>query len=85
MSESFHIEKKDPDKEDIRYVDATPDDGYPIRILEAHLRGNENLIITDNTEGRPPENPALIVMNEASEERAKILRRAIAILSAQRL
>lgn len=67
--------------EAIHHVDATPDKGYVRRILEAHLHNNETCFITDNTAGLPPKNPMFVMMNEASAERARLLREAIRKLS----
>lgn len=67
----------------ILLVDATPDDDYPIRILRAHLESEEGSEFTDNLEGLPPSNPMLVVLNDASIERAAILRRAIAVLAGE--
>jgi len=65
------------------YIDAYPDESYPLRILEAHLAMQEGTFVSDNTAGDPPENPLLIEMNKASKERAELLRKAIAKLSAE--
>ena len=63
-------------QEPVRYIDATPDDNYPIRILQAYL-DNCNCKWSDNTIGDEPQNPLLKYMNELSDERAKILSKAI--------
>lgn len=68
--------------EPVQHVDATPDEGYVRRILEAHLYNNESCIVTDNCGGLSPTDPLLVLMNEASAERARLLRRAIARLFA---
>ena len=65
-----------PVMEALIYVDATPDEGYPLRILEAHLTNNMSGVwMGDATSQRMCD-----VMNQASDERTKLLRGAIAIL-----
>ena len=66
-------------QEPFRYVDATPDAGYPLRILRAY-RQNCDCRWADNTAGEEPTNPLLKMMNEHCQQRAEILDRAIAIL-----
>lgn len=56
------------------YVDATPDEGYVQRILEAHI---DESFATDNLLGLPPENPLCVAMNEAQAERNRLLRKAL--------
>lgn len=58
-------------------IDATPDEGYVLRILKAHLHNNEHLHVTDNTAGEPPKDLVCIAMNKAATERVKLLRKAI--------
>ncbi len=61
-------------QEPIMNVDATPDDGYPLRILQAHR---------DNCNCRWESTPESFLwdqMNEDCEKRAVILDRAISIL-----
>lgn len=63
------------ERQGVLFVDATPDDEYPLRILRAYL---------DNAEGSYVESePPLIgeIMNQAQRDRAVILRRAIERLS----
>ena len=59
----------------ILYVDGTPTDDYPLRILRAY---RENCNCRWVSEPRP--NPLIDLMNEYCEKRAKILDRAIRIL-----
>jgi hypothetical protein len=65
-------------EEPILFVNACPDEKYPLRILEAH-RMNQNS--KWHVEGFP-ENEAKIydLMNEASDKRAEILDWAIRVL-----
>lgn len=73
-----------PDNERSRiFVNATPDDGYPLRILQAYLADGD-VYMTDNTEGEPPSNPLCVAMNEANEQRTEIVRQAIEDLLAGR-
>lgn len=70
----------DPPCEEVTTVMAYPDKEYPIRLLEAALHNNTCSTVTDNLAGKPPENPVCIAINEASAERAEMLKQAIAIL-----
>ncbi len=66
------------DVEALTEVDATPNDKYPIRILEAHLH-NTKVRFATNVDGSC-DNPLYQVMNKDCEKRAIILCEAIAIL-----
>lgn len=69
-------------QEPIEHVDAYPDEDYPLRILRAY---RENCNVRWEVSGLSPERTRVWdVMNEAQEERAKILDRAIAMLEAKR-
>ena len=63
----------DPEKEPILYVDATPDEEYPKRILQAYLDSTRSRLVSN-----PPEIGEL--MNRAQEERAAVLSKALAKL-----
>lgn len=63
--------------EPIEHVDATPDDGYPIRILKAY-RENCDVKWSNNTSNNDAR--VFAEMNKHQDERAKILDRAIKIL-----
>ena len=67
-------------KQPILYVEAQPDTDYPIRILQAY-RDNCDCLWADNTSGEETKIQPFIMMNETQKERARILDRAIAILS----
>jgi len=58
-------------KQVILSIDATPDDGYPIRILKAYLEEAEGTYV----ESDPPQLGE--IMNKAQNDRAVILRKAI--------
>ena len=60
-------------------IDATPNDGYAIRILQAYYNDTEGYL-SDNSDGNPPKNPMLILLNRDNEARRVELREAIAIL-----
>ena len=61
----------------ILYVDATPDEDYPLRILKAY-REDCNCFWSDSTDvNKEPSNPLLVLMNEHQLKRAEILDRAI--------
>ena len=64
----------------ILYIDETPDRDYVLRILRAY-RENCNCRWSDTTEGTETENPLLKMMNEHCEQRAKLLDKAIQILT----
>ena len=66
-------------QEPIIYVDATPDEGYPLRILRAY-RENCNCKWKDTTNSNSTENLILRRMNENCDKRAALLDKAIAIL-----
>jgi len=73
---------KDPEsKQEINYVNATPDENYPVRILESYIY--EDSTWTDNTLGLPPDNPLCVALNETQRKRNEILRRAIVKLNSQ--
>ena len=63
----------------VMHVDATPDEDYPLRILQAY-RQHCDCQWAESTDGEEPTNPLLIAMNEMNEARAKILDKAIAKL-----
>ena len=62
------------------HVDATPDEEYPLRILQAY-RDNCNCKWVESTDpDAPPTSPLLKAMNEQNDKRAAILDDAIAVL-----
>ena len=71
-------------QEPIRLVDATPDEGYPLRILRAYRQHADcmwaNSTWADGTESSESLDPVLKLMNEHNRQRALILDRAISIL-----
>lgn len=60
----------------ILHVDGTPNEGYPLRILEAY-RQRCDCRWAENAGDDKVTNPLLIMMNEHCEQRADILDRAI--------
>ena len=62
---------------EIEKIDATPDPDYPLRILQAYR--SHCAVRWTMLDGSPP-GPALQWMNQQSEQRAKLLDRAIATL-----
>lgn len=66
-------------QEPILYIDATPNDDYPLRILKAY-RTNCNAKWMQQA-GEP--NPLLNIMNNLQDRRAEILDRAIALLEGE--
>jgi hypothetical protein len=68
---------EETEKHGMRFIDATPDSGYVLRILQAYI---DDSYYSDNTVGLPPENRMVKIMNETREKRNGLLRSAIAIL-----
>jgi len=66
-------------KKAILWVDETPDEGYPLRILRAY-RQNCDCMWSDNTSGEESSNPIFKLMNEHQRKRADILDKAIKAL-----
>lgn len=66
-------------RQPIVYVDATPDEDFPLRILQAY-RDNCDVLWADNTGSEETTHPLLVAMNECQHKRAEILERAIAKL-----
>lgn len=65
-------------KHEIRFVDATPNDELPVRILRAYL---DRTVWSDNTLGVEPSNPLCIELNRLQVERNRIIEQAIAALA----
>jgi len=61
-------------QQSIIYVDATPNDDYPLRILRAYRENCNVRIVSD------PPNPMYEFMNQCQISRAAILDKAIQIL-----
>lgn len=72
------IKKRLKGPEPLPSVDATPDDDYPIRILEAFLHNTGLRWELTNCDERLHQ--IYDAMNEAQEKRAEILRQAITTL-----
>jgi len=63
-------------KQPILEVDGTPNEGYPLRILQAY-RQQCDCKWAENAGDDEVTNPLLIMMNEHCDQRAEILDRAI--------
>lgn len=74
-----HLRERWATHEELIVVDSTSDEEYPIRILEAYLQSNQGEW-TNNLLGTAPDDPVLMALNKASEERRKILTTAIGVL-----
>ena len=61
-------------------IDGTPDDEYPILILQAYLTANSQGYYSDNTAGGRLTNLMIVALNELKDRRQVILRRAIKTL-----
>lgn len=68
-------------EEPVLYVDLTPDEDLPLRILKAY-RQRCDCNWAEDTDGGEIKNPLLIMMNQNNAQRAEILDKAIAILEA---
>ena len=71
---------KDRNRKEYKFVDATPDGNYALRILQAY-RGDCNTEWSDNTAGLNISNPMIVELNKLQRERAKELDIAIKLLS----
>lgn len=63
---------------EIKYIDATPDGNYALRILKCYLQ-ESNTYISDNFDGEPI-NIMFKLMNESQDKRRAELEKAIEIL-----
>jgi hypothetical protein len=61
------------------FIDATPDGGYAMRILQCY-RASCDYVISDVI-GVPPTNPLCVEMNKINELRKKELDAAISVLA----
>ena len=66
-------------QEPVMFVDATPNESYPLRILRAY-RQHCDCQWAESTDGGEPSNPLLRQMNEDNRVRAQILDKAIRVL-----
>ena len=66
-------------KEPLHHVDATPNEGYVLRILRAHLHNAECLWEVRGLDKKGAK--IYDLMNEHCEQRAELLRKAISILN----
>jgi len=62
-------------KQEVKYIDATPDEDYPLRILRTY-RDNCDCLWATGTDGSC-DNPLFQHMNEDQHRRAVILDKAI--------
>ena len=65
-------------QQSIIHIDATPDDGYVLRILQAY-RENCNSKWATSTNGEC-DNPIFDLMNKHQDQRAELLDKAISII-----
>ena len=72
----YHSELPQMNEVPQKHIDATPNDGYPLRIIQAY-RQDCDCKWADTTDGEDTENPLLRLMNDLNEQRAKILDMAI--------
>ena len=62
-----------------RHIDATPNDGLPLRILQAY-RNDSDLRYSESTGGIVENSPLIKAMNDLQDQRATILDHAISML-----
>ena len=65
----------------LRFLDATPNEEYPIRILQAYR--NQAIVKWATATDGSCDNPLFKIMNEHCDKRAAILDEAIKVLSAK--
>ena len=70
--------KQKPKQGTLFALDATPDSGYPVRVLSAYI--DDNSAWTDNLAGAESTNPLVLQMNKDQAERNKLLRTAIDVV-----
>jgi hypothetical protein len=63
-------------RSDYLYIDSTPDEGYPLRILEAYRRGCD-VIYSSSSTALDETSPVMKIMNDAQRKRAELLDKAI--------
>jgi hypothetical protein len=68
------------DKQEAMFIDATPNDDYPLRILEAYRERCNYKWSESSGEINVTNAPIMKVMNDAQDRRAEILDKAIARL-----
>ena len=83
VTDDLHIIEKYPDinYRDRKYVDATPNTEYPLRILQAYLRDAESSRWSSSANGIVEDDPIIKYMNELCDKREKLLKDAIEVLS----
>lgn len=74
------LRETDKHRMEFRWMDMTPDDGLPERILSGYLDYSE---WTDNALGMEPSNPLIVQMNRDRAKRNAIIEQALAALSPQ--
>jgi len=79
-AQSAEPQEAEAQRHEIRFIDATPHEGYIRRILEAYI---DDSYYSDNTAGLPPENEVCKMMNKWREERNTLLRAALARLASK--
>ena len=65
-------------KQEVMFIDSTPDENYPLRILQTYRHRCKERWATESDGSC--DNPLYRLMNEHQEQRAKLLDKAIAIL-----
>jgi len=62
----------------LRYVDATPDRDYPLRIIRTYLE-NSQIVIEEKGGDKPSK--FIKMLNDANKERVKVLKEALDVLT----
>ena len=69
-------------QQEFLHIDATPDESYPLRILQAYRRLGDYKW-SDSSDGVSENNVLAKTMNDLQEKRNALLDRAIALLATQ--
>ena len=77
----YHSELPPITGQAIQYVDGTPNEDYPLRILRSY-RQQCDCMWAESITGEEPLNPLLKMMNDQNRHRGEILDRAMKKLSA---
>lgn len=73
---------QDLNTKEFKYIDATPDEEYPLRILRSYRRDCDTYYSSSTTLEVDESNPLVKLLNDLQRQRAEILDRAIAVLEA---
>jgi len=66
-------------RQEYKFIDATPDENYPLRILKAYRKDCDFIWSSSSSEIKE-DSPLIKAMNDAQHKRAEVLDKAIRIL-----